>query len=391
MNERAIQKPTLPKWLTALLTLSAFIAVGLAFGWLAGNGLRALDLQLNVREIEPLSLIGGSLVLLVLTLVAHELGHLLGGWLVGFRFMLFIVGPLKVVREGTAIRVRLNKDLSLYGGVASAMPTDDRDLARRTAIVILGGPLTSLALGVLSLALAAWAYGALAVESSLSQLTFFAFLFGITNLAIFVTTMIPGKTSGFDTDGAQLLDLWRGGHRAERRWLIVALSAVSIDGVRPRNWNPTQIERLLELREGQVEDVMTNLFGFYYALDRGEVARAGEHIDLCLQQADGFPEAVRPMLYAEAAYFTAHHRQDAVAARHLLQSASGGMTEAHTRLRAEAAVLLAEGRFVESAEKARAGLAQAEKSWDKGGAAAEKEWLAELLQGAQPTAPVRQP
>lgn len=89
---------------------------------------------------------------------------------------------------------------------------------------------------------------------------------------------------------------------------------------------------------------------------------------------------MRPPIFAEAAYFTARHRQDAKAARLSLKQAQGGLTEKHTRLRAEAAVLLAEGKFVESAEKARAGQAQAGKSWDKGGAAAEKDWLREPLQ-----------
>jgi hypothetical protein len=382
MTTKNTKQNKLPSWLRAVFALVAFTAAGLAVGWLAGYGLRAanFDFDLNIGPISVPALIIVVVLLLAGTLVAHELGHLVGGWLVGFRFMLFIVGPLKVIREGEGIKVRLNKDVSLYGGMAASVPMDDHDLPRRTAIVILGGPLTSLVLGALSLALAAWANANIASESPWSALTLASVIFGVTNLAIFTATMIPGKTSGFDTDGAQLLDVLRGGHRAERRWLTIALTTASLDGARPRDWNAAQMERLLSLRTGSAEDVMANYFGYFYALDQGEVQRAGELLDLCRQQVQGFPESARPMIFAEAAYFTARHQQDAAAARLLLEQAQGDHIEPHSRLRAEAAVLLAEGKLVESAEKARLGLLEADKSWDKGGSAAEKDWLMDLLQ-----------
>lgn len=385
MSEQTVTKPAFPKWLSTLLMFLAFISAGTAGGWLIGRAASGVDLGLNLssQAISLPTLLGGGLIFLGVTLAAHEFGHLLGGWLMGFRFMLFVVGPLKIVRESEHIRLRLNKDLSLYGGVASAMPTDDRDLPRRMAVMIAGGPLTSLLLSLLSLGLAVWFNNAIPAASPWSTLTAFAFIFSLLNFAIFIATIIPGKTSGFDTDGAQLLDVLRGGHRAERRWLIVALSAASTDGVRPRAWSTSQIEGLLALRAGQQEDVLANYFGYYHCLDAGQIRRAGELLDLCVEQAGGSPETVRPMIFAEAAYFTARHRQNASTARQLLPSASGGMLEAQTRLRAEAAVLLAEGRFVESAEKARAGLAHVHKSWDKGGALAEQDWLAEILHRAE--------
>lgn len=381
----------MPQWLRAVLALFGFTAAGLAVGWLASYGFQVagVEFDLNIGPVNAPALIAICILLLIMTVVAHELGHLICGWLVGFRFLLLIVGPLKVIREGEGIKVRFNKDVSLYGGMAASAPANDHDLARRTAIVILGGPLTSLALGVLSLALAAWANANITAASPWSALTLSSVIFSLTNLVLFAATMIPAKTGGFASDGAQLLDVLRGGHRAEQRWLTIALTTASLDGVRPRDWDPAHIERLLALRQGQVEDGMANYFGYFYALDRDEVQRAGELLDLCRQQAQGFPESARPMIFAEAAYFTARYRQDAAAARALLEQAQGSVIEKHSRLRAEAAVLLAEGKPVESAEKARAALLEVNKSWDKGGAAAEKDWLMELLQHAK--APDAQP
>lgn len=375
----------LPPWLGSALRMMIFVAGGLFLGWLTGRGasLINLDFDLNLRSLNFLEIVIVPILLLIFALAAHELGHLIGGWLVGFRFMLFIVGPLKIAREGEAVRVRLNKDIFLYGGLASAMPTDDRDLPRRLAVIIAGGPLTSLLLGLISLGLFIWLNTTIPAESLWSSFTFYALVFGFGNLALFVATSLPGKTSGFDTDGAQLLDALRGGHRAERKWLMAAIVAASTDGVRPRYWKAEYLERLLALREGGPDDVMLNYLGYYHFLDVGQIRRAGGLLDLCLEQAASFPPAVRPMLFAEAAYFHAFHQHNASAARQFLPSATGGMLEAHTRLRAEAAVLLAEGRFVESVEKARAGLAGVEKSWDKGGALAEQEWLAEIVHRAE--------
>jgi hypothetical protein len=81
----------------------------------------------------------------------------------------------------------------------------------------------------------------------------------------------------------------------------------------------------------------------------------------------------------EAAYFEARHRQDAAAARQWLNQAPKDGVEPQTYLRAEAAVLLAEGRYREAAVIATAALVVLPKSADPGGAIAEKEWLESIL------------
>lgn len=385
MSESVPIKPNpTRRFAPAALMIFAGMAIG-GGGWLVGKTVRGLraGLDFNISFPGWPALILGSFALMAIALAAHELGHLRGGRLAGFRFMLFIAGPLKVVRESDGVRVRLNKAVPLYGGMASALPVDDRDLPRRIAVMIAGGPLASLALGAVSATLAVWLNGVFRAAEPGSILTLFAFMLGLLSMAIFLVTIIPGRTSGFDTDGAQWLDVLRGGHRAELRGLMAALSAASADGARPRAWNATQLERLLNLRDGKPDDVMVNLFGYYHFLDAGKPGRAGELLDLCVEQTIGLRGAVRPMLFAEAAYFMAFHRQDAATARRFLQSASGGLMEPHTRLRAEAAVLLAEDQPVQSIERARAGLAQADRGWDRGGAMAEKDWLAEVVGRAE--------
>src|SRR5437868_5918014 len=95
-----------------------------------------------------LSLVAFSLMAFLI-LAGHELGHVLAGQMVGFRFLLFVVGPLKFERKEGRIRAGLNKTLALAGGVAASAPTDERNVCKRMAVIMLGGPLASLLLTVM--------------------------------------------------------------------------------------------------------------------------------------------------------------------------------------------------------------------------------------------------
>src|SRR5207249_4711493 len=84
--------------------------------------------------------------LVPLPLIAHEAGHLLGGWLVGFRFHYVNLGPVTIRRHADRIRFSPMKDRESPFGGACSLATDDRDLARREAIMVAMGPVASLLL-----------------------------------------------------------------------------------------------------------------------------------------------------------------------------------------------------------------------------------------------------
>ncbi|HLL46822.1 MAG TPA: hypothetical protein VK399_08925 [Longimicrobiaceae bacterium] len=58
-----------------------------------------------------------------------EAGHLLGGRLAGCRALLIVVGPFRVERTGTGVRVSLNPGAAIAGGLAVSVPEDTHDLA----------------------------------------------------------------------------------------------------------------------------------------------------------------------------------------------------------------------------------------------------------------------
>jgi hypothetical protein len=324
-------------------TIGLFAVGFLSGGWIARLIPNDADVQISLPLLLLIA-IGG----LFSVIVVHELGHVLGGRLVGFRFRLLIVGPFKIDRIDTRLRLGWNRSVALAGGIAAASPTDDRDLIRRMLVYVAGGPAMSLIFGATALLLQPFTDGTLAFVLS---------MVGLASLAIALVTLIPMRSDGFSSDGARIRMLLRGGPEAER-WCAVALLANDLFVRRPRDLPPALIERALSLPDNSPDHLSSVFVAFSWALDSGNTAQAERYLEDMLANLATFNSALRPSVLIEAAYFTAQHRNDAVGARDFLTQARGGLVEAHTRARAEAAVLLAEGRRSEARSIAADGLAR---------------------------------
>ena len=226
-------------WPKRLTRIALGIAVGVAaarLGLRLGGSMRAGgagSLQLDLWQLALV--IAFCLLALLLVLLAHEVGHLVGGRLVGFRAFLLIVGPLRLEKSESGWGMHLSTSLALFGGLAGSAATDARDLKRRTAVMVAGGPVASVVL-----ALGAWlalrAFDLVPFDASASFASFVTFftlqMIAGTSAAIALATLVPMTTSGFLTDGARLLRLWRGGPVAERDSAIQAIMGSSLSGVR---------------------------------------------------------------------------------------------------------------------------------------------------------------
>ena len=300
----------------------------------------------NLKRSGP----GVSVVPLVLSLLAvtfvvvavHELGHLAGALSAGFRFQLLTVGPFTLYRDGERIRFRWNTDWMQMGGLAAALPGPGADVRRGAMRMIVGGPLTSYLLAL--------AGGVLFTTAGEGALRMAGMMFGLQSLAIGVMTSIPGAMGGYLSDGARYLQLRRGGMEAER-WLAIAVFAAQNQaGERPRQWRLEQATE--DWVDGTPDGVMMAGALYCWELDRGNTAEAGEWLDRGMAHLDAAPAYLRPAMMVEAAWFEAAQRGRAAEARgwHDRMEASPLMPR-WSLLRAEAAVLAAEGRTEEAAAK----------------------------------------
>jgi hypothetical protein len=298
----------------------------------------------------PAELVALAEVLLAafVTLAGHEVGHVLGGKAGGLRLALLIVGPVHVQRGADGrLHWQLNRRLAFAGGVASCVVDGPTDLRRAYMRMVAGGPLASLGLGVLALALLV---GTVLVGPATHRILAHPAALGLLivtagSLSIGLGTLIPINVSGFLNDGARVLQLWRPGPKAERHAAVMALSSYYVAGLRPRDWGPALIREVVSLPDGSYDDAWGHYLAYLHAVDRGDLEEAEAHVRAMLAMTDTVPEAFRPVIEIEAAYFgSAYGRLGNLDLKRPEEVEKSPFVEARTRERAGAAVLLAEGQ-----------------------------------------------
>lgn len=290
----------------------------------------------------------------------HELGHLVGGWAGGGRFLLYVVGPFMWKRSPAGVSFSWNKNVNIAGGLAACLPLDPaRSTPRRTALMIAGGPFFSLVLSVLALWLAA-GLAAIAHGPALLFAQHGAVIVAGLSTLIFGVTVFPGTGGGFKTDGLRFIELLRGDERSAQENAVMTLTTASLAGVRPADYDPRLVAQAISLRDGSLFDLYAHLTAAHHFIDVGQPGRAQELLDHVAAGEDQLAPFARDTLRCDYAWLLARHTTDAASARAWLDSAGPLDIDPATRLRAEAAVLLAELDRPGAIEKARAGLHAAE-------------------------------
>lgn len=377
-------------WRTAKRTWLGFI-VALVAGAAAGFA----GMKFGSQLLPPLSgskhfaLIGiASLPFLWLAAVAfHEFGHIVGGWSGGGKFLLYVVGPLMWRRTPAGVHFAWNRNLNLAGGLAACLPLDPAQATpRRLARMIAGGPCFSLMLAVGAL----WAAAALDTPATVGAGVvqhIFLYLAGLSSM-IFLVTVFPATAGGFKSDGRRFHDLLRGDTRSRQETAFIALTTAALAGVRPADYDPELVTQSLALKDGSLFDRYAHLTAYSHAADLGDFARAQGLLDYVLADETGLMPFVRDSVRCEYAWLLATQTEDTAAARAWLDAAGKLDFDPATRLRAEAAVLLAEGKPTEAAERAKAGLyALQHRSLSPAVNAFHADALEELLRKAQSRSP----
>lgn len=337
--------------------------------------------QLQWKTFGDFALFTGLLVpLTLLHSATHEWGHILAGRMVGLYPVMVVTGPLRVSFTKGGARIRQNREWRGYMGAALSVPPDGRNVRRRYALMAAGGPTASLALCLLALYLGSTLFPNRAdtfVGSGLFSVLAFLSFFG------FVVNARPSWVGEVLTDGAQVKMLFGSNPVGERWSALLALTAASERGLRPKEWHVAWIEAATAHLNGSPNDLRASHFALYWALDRGAVEEAGEYLRRAIvaTRRSALP-ATAGIISLEAAFYHAYFLSDRQAARNALLEA-GDMLGSHylyMRLRAEAAILLLEGKVRESQEKAVDGMAALEAGgpYFKGALELEREWLRKL-------------
>ncbi len=307
--------------------------------------------QRIVAQLPVLALsLGIMIVGLVVSVLLHELAHIVVGYAAGLRVARVGLGPLEI-RDYGRPRVRLVR--SLQAGVV--LVPWDRDAALgplRWGLFAstAAGPLAGIVFG----AMAMWLAGGLQLRGPLTLLQ----SVGQASLVLGVLNLLPIRTGDSLAGGRRMFSLLLRTRECGHILAATMMLGEALSGRRPRDWDPG----LLDVMERTPDEPFARLSLYEAAMDRGEIEAAGRHLDAAVDLRRENWTAADAILFNEAAYYAARHRGDARAARAWLGLADGGTVLDHMRARAEAAVLFAEGRALEGRQRAVAGLASLERA-----------------------------
>ena len=307
----------------------------------------------------------------IIALTVHELGHLVSGLLVGFRFSFLAIGPLLLERTpSNRFRLALNRFPSFFGGAAATYPVDTNVLASRFARVVAGGPIASLILAISAGA------GLAILSPSVPRLRMELEWLCLISFLIFLGTIIPIRNGPFVTDGLRVLRILRRGDHGDRELALITLTGSQFGGIRPRDWDYSLIGLGLQLHDGSIFECQMYLYSYFHALDAGSFDEARNSLHHALDIAPGMPSTLKADCFLEATFFeAAYQRCPAIARQHFASAPKRalGVLECD-RLRALAAVAVAERDFRKAKEHIARALLCAP-SWATG----QRAWLTDLL------------
>ncbi|NJB72322.1 hypothetical protein GGR42_002813 [Saonia flava] len=181
--------------------------------------------------------ISSVILMAFIVLGVHELGHLIAGLKQGFRFELFVVGPLGIKRENGKIKIYLNKDIAHYGGLAATLPVDDNpENIKKLAIICLAGPIASIIFAVVLGTLY------LSLDFQFSKVILIG---ALTSLGIFLATTVPSKTGMFFTDRKRYERLTKNGPEREVELALLSILGNYAKDNSYANINEKDIEALI--------------------------------------------------------------------------------------------------------------------------------------------------
>jgi len=300
-----------------------------------------------VAIFSALMLVKVFLVLVIVLLaciLVHELGHVLGDLLVGFRFNYIRVGPLRVDRGGRVSWLWTWRGLT--SGATSSYPVSRSGLRWKRFTSVAAGPAANFG--------AAYFASKILPENNsiLAGACFFfvglSSLFGLIN-------MLPFGTAEPVSDGLQLWILLFSKKRRDRLLLILGFVADAKRGDLQTLDKYELLEQSSSIKDGSIQELVTNWLAYVKTAAAKDFDSAGLYLENCLAASSSATQELRSDLIVEAARFQALRRCRTDLAREWLNLEISGKVRPR-RFFPEAVVLYREGCFRDSLAKTEEGL-----------------------------------
>lgn len=299
------KKSTIQKLIPILLG-----AAGGVVGYFGGKYFMT-DLQEFINSAPNLliAILQGILAFFLVILI-HELGHLVGGMLMGNEFSFLSVGPFKLQKEDGQYYFQFLTDMPALG-LALSLPTKVEGFKMRRLVTISGGPLASLVLAI----------GAFLLASIAAP--FFFKLLALMSASIFLMTAIPAKAGGMLTDGMQILMTLRNDEKGRQYGDFMHLFALDQKGTLPRDYPMSHLQPYEKEELEDIYDIGFTQKLYHKAINEGDVEKAKKYISQLEENYTLYPPAFQIELLAEIACYYSFHQADSAKFQTILTKTKG--------------------------------------------------------------------
>jgi len=311
---------------------SAFILALISMPWLRQVAVSMSAFRMPAALALILVIIPGAA--LGLAVAVHEIGHLLGARLAGFR----------LARRSGSSTFQLYSCSALRIGPVALEPGKMKRLPRRLMLLFLAGPVTSLLVP-------------LVVEISvrtagMGVLTAFSIhVFSACSILLCLAELIPDSGRTSFSDGARILMLLKN-DRAGQRWMyILERQCALAAGESPRNWDETALAHAVAFQDDTRDAVLARWLGYLCATERQDITAATKYLEEALAAPASASAPLRDRLFLEAAMFQAWFRGDSHRARLWTARIRPRKLSPLMQLRLNVALVWSDGKLFDAWEK----------------------------------------
>jgi hypothetical protein len=235
--------------------------------------------------------------------------------------------------------------------MAVLLPTRIDGLRYRGVAMILGGPLANLLTAAIVILL-------------MPQMGWFTGLFVGLSVLTGVGNLVPFRKRALTSDGKRILMLLRNGPQGERWLAILQLVADLRNGVEPEDLRPDFLTLATAVQDDSLETASAYGIAHAAAYYRHDDAEAARLLEVSLQHSGCQPPMMREAIFSDAANFQAKRRHRADLAKQWLAELPQKPVMPELRVKAESAILAAEGDIQGALKKFDEAVAIVEKSAD---------------------------
>ncbi len=235
----------------------------------ADLGFTKLELLLTLFSSIPVGLF--------LSILIHELGHLLFGVIAGMKAHSFVIGPFNYEFRNGEQKSRFQFTKFFPGGFALSIPSSQESSRKETIWFIIGGPFFSLLLAIAGIYLG--------IISSGTPSIFYTAT-GIISLTLGLTNLYPKQIGALRTDGDRLLINLRGGPKAEAMNAQFIMNAYIMNDGLPTDWPEDLINTLENAEENSPEWAAGVNFRYLQAIHSENWQSARSHLNKVLAGID---------------------------------------------------------------------------------------------------------